>query len=369
MLNHVKIWLSKDKNSFLPLVNQLRFIHTIEKNPKATFFFVYDSRLLNNQALNALCAFCKKYKINPVDVLNDVIPFSGNGSEKKLLSIYEDEIFHLADCGNLGAASDILRLLSPVYRLGIYSDFDVKIDTKSLPHEHPIIQVNAPFLIPIYNEVHRDFFSIRTDTKLCNDVIIVANNISPDHPFIAKLHAALLSRCTREGNVAPYSSIKHHSPSAYKLFTLCQAGKTARETRSLVLQQLALGAKQHQSLQQKQIKKYLDKIHLESVLCVYSVHFLRDFLMKMFSSNVDLILSSYSIYSDEYLLSKLFYSQVVTRQNDLSFLTEHLEKKEKEYTDAARKIFQFWKNAPYRQAVIRNTKEKKRNGVSGCVLM
>lgn len=51
--------------------------------------------------------------------------------EKKLLTIYHDELRHFGSGGNFGTASDILRWLKPIYALGTYSDFDVIIDKRT----------------------------------------------------------------------------------------------------------------------------------------------------------------------------------------------------------------------------------------------
>jgi len=131
---HVKIWLSKKENVFLNIENQMRLIKIAKKNATDKIYFIYDSKLLTETAITQLEAFCKKRgNIIPKDVTKDIIPACQTTEEKNLLTIYEDEITHLDKGGNLAVCSDILRWLEPVYTLGTYSDFDVDIDTTTLP--------------------------------------------------------------------------------------------------------------------------------------------------------------------------------------------------------------------------------------------
>ncbi len=131
---HVKIWLSKNKDQFLNQENQLRLVKMRADNPEDEINLVYSGQLLSEQARQDLELFCKKHKINPVCIEEDVIPkCKNNVNEQKLVKLYQDEINSLAYEGNLAAASDILRWLSPVYSLGTYSDLDVSVKTKKAP--------------------------------------------------------------------------------------------------------------------------------------------------------------------------------------------------------------------------------------------
>lgn len=138
---HIKIWLSKEKDTFLTLENQKRLIKARYLNPNDEFHFVYDSHLLNQNAQLNLEKFCCKHRLIP----HDAHFLKGeNNLEKTLITYYEKEILHVNNGGNLGAASDILRWISDIYRLGIYTDFDVKIDTQKLPKS---MNVQQPVLI------------------------------------------------------------------------------------------------------------------------------------------------------------------------------------------------------------------------------
>lgn len=142
---HVKIWLSKDKTSFLNLENQKRLIEMREKNPTDEINFVYDSSLLNEFSKTQLKEYCTENQINSVDIAQfDVNKMTVQ--EKKLHEYYKDEITHLDEGGNLAVASDILRWISNVYNLGTYSDFDFPIDTTNLPD---VVEVKSPLLLNI----------------------------------------------------------------------------------------------------------------------------------------------------------------------------------------------------------------------------
>lgn len=144
---HVKIWLSKNKDEFMNQENQLRLVKMRADNPKDEINLVYSGQLLSEQSRQDLELFCKKNRINPVCIEEDVIPkCKNNVNEQKLVKLYQDEINFLANGGNLAAASDILRWLSPVYSLGTYSDLDVSVKMKKTP---PGKVVSSPILLNI----------------------------------------------------------------------------------------------------------------------------------------------------------------------------------------------------------------------------
>lgn len=158
---HVKIWLSNKPAVFMNTENQMRLISMREKNPTDKIHLIYDSSLLNEQAIKDLDLFCKEHSITPVDA-NKFGSLLQSDNERKLYEFYKDEITHLNEGGNLAVASDILRWLPPVYSRGTYTDFDFPIDTTNLP---PEITVDAPLLLNIG--------SLRTRKK---DVILSNND-------------------------------------------------------------------------------------------------------------------------------------------------------------------------------------------------
>lgn len=166
---HVKIWLSKEPDVFLPLINQRRLIKQRYANPKDTIHLVYDARLLSPKAQKDLDDFCAKYKIEPINVETiNVKP-----DEKGLLDAYHLEISNLKSGGNPAPASDILRWLSAIYTKGIYTDFDIKVDTSKLPET---ITINAPILL---DGGSMSFGSMEL-ACLNNHIIGVSENPDPD---------------------------------------------------------------------------------------------------------------------------------------------------------------------------------------------
>ncbi|WP_165474994.1 glycosyltransferase family 88 protein [Legionella yabuuchiae] len=157
---HIKIWLSKNPAIFMNFENQMRLIEMRVKNPKDEINLVYDSSLLNEQALQDLDKFCKENDIKPVDI-EDFSTDEMTVQERQLFAAYKDEIQHLNEGGNLAVASDILRWIKPVYSLGTYTDFDVPVDTSSLPK---LVQVDSPLLLNIGS------------LKLGNNELIISNN-------------------------------------------------------------------------------------------------------------------------------------------------------------------------------------------------
>ena len=182
---HVKIWLSNDPDIFLNLENGERLIKMRETNPDDEINLVYDSALLNEKALKDLAEFCNQYRVIPIDVRTQVLPHLKGHTEKKLFEFYHNEISNLGQGGNLGAASDILRWLESVWKLGHYTDFDVEINTTNLPKD---IQAQAPVLTntmigPVYNCAN-------------TDIILIAN--TPDvSTKIKGVQSALLNALSR----------------------------------------------------------------------------------------------------------------------------------------------------------------------------
>lgn len=148
--------------------NQTRLIHIREQNPQDTFNLIYDSSLLNEKAKEELATFCSDNNIVPVDA--DEFPAQLETEEQKeLYAFYKDEITHLKEGGNLGVASDILRVLPPSYRRGIYTDLDVPVDTRHLPKT---VTVHAPLVLNIGS---LRLFSKKEMMFILNEYIAVAD--------------------------------------------------------------------------------------------------------------------------------------------------------------------------------------------------
>ncbi|ARM32427.1 glycosyltransferase family 88 protein [Legionella longbeachae] len=200
---HVKIWLSNDPNVFINLENQIRLLEMREKNPKDTVHLVYDSTLLTHSSVQALHEFSKENDIILIDAhrIKDILELE---NEKKLYGFYNEEISNLNSGGNLGVASDILRWLSPIYKLGTYTDFDVPIDTANIPSTIP---VDSPLLLNIgslkigkkeFILANNDFVAIIDEVAGKNEIERVQNGLLAtlsqyDTDFIEKTEKELLT--------------------------------------------------------------------------------------------------------------------------------------------------------------------------------
>lgn len=195
---HVKIWLSKEPDSFLNIENQLRFIRFRNMCSKDEINFVFDGALLSASATANLSLFCKKHNIIPHDVNLDIVKKSQTREELQLVRLYQLEIASLKQGGNLGAASDILRWLKPIYSLGTYTDFDVLVNTSRLPD---IIETEASIL-----------FSLKANNQI-SDIQSVDLNI--DKISIVDCDAALPFIQKIQQRIYRSSSIVQDSSSPY----------------------------------------------------------------------------------------------------------------------------------------------------------
>ncbi len=178
---HVKIWFSKNPDVFLTMTNQLRLIYMRQKNPKSDISLIYDRRLLNSNALKQFETFCFTHQIQPIDAYT----FEAKTEEEKtLISLYEDEIFHLDEEGNLGAASDIIRCMKGCYALGTYSDCDVDTKTNDLPDR---IDIEEPVLFNCGNKAEHFYTA--------NDIIGVAD-LDAALPIMQTIQRTLIANCT-----------------------------------------------------------------------------------------------------------------------------------------------------------------------------
>ncbi|MDP3267857.1 MAG: glycosyltransferase family 88 protein [Legionella sp.] len=188
---HVKIWLSKDKDVFLNLENQIRLVKMRDINPDDEINLIYDGHLLSPKALEDLNAFCTRYNIVPKNIHTDVFPLCQTDKERQLIEIYKDEMAHLDKGGNVAVGSDILRWLKPVYELGTYSDFDVHVDTSTLPKT---ISVEKPILLNIGSSI----FNIHTDTILINNDRIAVVHSEDALAHIEKIQQAICDNCSKQ---------------------------------------------------------------------------------------------------------------------------------------------------------------------------
>ncbi len=183
---HIKIWLSNDPSIFMNPENQLRLLQMRAACPGDAIRLVYDSHLLSEQAQPELFKFCSKNKIEALNVRDIMHECLADPQESALLRIYEDEITHLDAGGNLAAASDILRWLKPICRLGIYTDLDVHVTTKELD---PVIEVFGDVIIPCGTY---KLFGDEECLVANNNAILVANI---DSEKIKSIQKYILTAC------------------------------------------------------------------------------------------------------------------------------------------------------------------------------
>lgn len=179
---HVKIWLGP-----LTLQNELRLRNLRAINPDCDLFLIYDSRILSASEDGFVQVLCKELHIKVLNVVQDILPHCTTAMELNLTNDYHQAIQPTEQGGNLAAASDILRWLSPVYTLGTYSDMDVLIDASRLPR---VIDVSRPLLF--------NFGSLNScDTEYLvvnNDIVAVVDPVSAG-PLIKKIQKAIHNGC------------------------------------------------------------------------------------------------------------------------------------------------------------------------------
>jgi hypothetical protein len=145
-LNHLKIWFPKKGTHPLGgIVNEFRLIAQSmsyrERGEKLILLTDFSSN--GDKDVNYVTSFCNKYSISLITtaaIKEELI--NGSWRDKKIqLKLFEIAMLELTHpAGHPVIASDIFRLLSPVLKLGAYSDLDKKIDyapeqasTSSLP--------------------------------------------------------------------------------------------------------------------------------------------------------------------------------------------------------------------------------------------
>ncbi|MBX9703020.1 MAG: hypothetical protein K2X39_02585 [Silvanigrellaceae bacterium] len=189
---HLKIWLSDNPDVFMNWENQLRLIEMRRINPHDIIRLLFDSKLLSANASAELALYCEQYQIIPVDCQIHIFPHCVTDEERVLVSTYHDNIKNLTHGGNLAAAKDNLIWLRPVYKLGIISDFDTKIDTSNLPY---MIEVTQPLLLNLGSVV----VSGGIETLAVNNDLMVVVDEEDAMPFIKKTQQLMAKACRSFG--------------------------------------------------------------------------------------------------------------------------------------------------------------------------
>jgi hypothetical protein len=200
---HVKIWLSPDKDVFMPAKNQTRLIEMRKTNPADTICLFYDSKLLTQKAQAELQAFCAQHNIIPKDLRNTVF-LDSELSKVRAITCYEQEVDHLHEGGNLGAASDIARLLT--YRYGNYSDLDVVVNTTGLP---PTITVDQPILFNLGSSYVMDA-DVDVESIWFNGDVILASDSPETEQMMKTLREGVYKSYTENVFSLHLETYKHH---------------------------------------------------------------------------------------------------------------------------------------------------------------
>ncbi len=200
---HVKIWLSTKRDSFLNPDNQLRLVNMRAKNPHDLIYFVYDSVLLSPEAKRDLYHFCHTHRLKGRDVRRHVFRQCKTALELGLIEIYEDNIRHLAEGGNVAVGSDLLRWLKPIYQLGTYTDLDVVVDTSKLP---PSLTVERCLLMNIGSVFYTEGYQYES-CNLNNDIVAVVD-LEAAKPLIDRVQQALYDGCRAREDLSVFEESK-----------------------------------------------------------------------------------------------------------------------------------------------------------------
>jgi len=173
-----KIWFSKNPHLPLGIENELALVRLRSKHPTAEIALVYSSECLLESAQATLKAFTQKHQIQLVDFDTDIekniTDTVLHGTEADRMAYILEPLLYMKakqeiqktiqnKGGNLAAASDITRLLEPIAKLGIYSDFDVELNFSSFSHK--LISVKTPIVFAAEatiaaTSMNNEFFAI-----------------------------------------------------------------------------------------------------------------------------------------------------------------------------------------------------------------
>lgn len=248
-VRHFKIWFSRPETAH-PLgwtINELRLIkhQNSFKERDGTLSLITNYEDYPTAKKEKLISFCKKHHIRLKGltfIFNQLCLISDPASRKIQLELFYIAMLEINNKhGSLAAASDIIRILGPSIRLGIYSDFDfhisdkifqktekrsfklnIKFKMKSFPFlEEEIDLVENHFIL--CGRKHREFLSIYHQSILksyldLNDVIsCISKNIQHQlnkgyilFPNLEKyLNSIKTTADQASENYSPYTRIFH----------------------------------------------------------------------------------------------------------------------------------------------------------------
>jgi hypothetical protein len=147
---YYKIWYSPNRDVFLGIENQLRFVRMRHNNPDAAQFFIYSKACLSDDAHDALQRFCELYSLSPI-AFEDLECQLVTENDKAMYLHAKEEINRTLNNtgGNLAAASDCTRHLEYVIQnYSIYTDLDVDTSLSKLSQGNEnYISIRGPILL------------------------------------------------------------------------------------------------------------------------------------------------------------------------------------------------------------------------------
>ncbi|KTD59631.1 ankyrin repeat protein [Legionella sainthelensi] len=208
LMNHLKIWFPKKGTH--PLGGALNEIRLISQNnlykargEKLTLLTDFNSN--QNKYIDYVTSFCNKHDIHlvtPRDIEHELVnhDWADQSIQLKLFEIAMLELSHPA--GHPVIASDIFRLLSPVLKLGAYSDIDIRLDYSynkktSSPIKCPELLINCDF------EIGTKMIELKS---LCNNFIYAQNS---EHDFLRVYRKNIASAYTNIDFISKLSMNKN----------------------------------------------------------------------------------------------------------------------------------------------------------------
>lgn len=182
LMNHLKIWFpKKDTHPLGGALNEIRLISQNNlyraRGEKLTLLTDFNSN--QNKYIDYVTSFCNKHDISLVTTSDIKHELVNNDWVDKLiqLNLFEIAMLELTHpAGHPVIASDIFRLLSPVLKLGAYSDVDIRLEyshnRKCSPIKCPELLVNCDF------QIDEDLIKIKS---LNNNFIYAQNS---EHHFL-----------------------------------------------------------------------------------------------------------------------------------------------------------------------------------------
>lgn len=127
---HFKIWFSARADRFMPAKVQFGAVRFRRRHPDVAVSLIYSRRCLGEAAEGQLREFCARLGFQAIELDADIAPLLVDEPDRRLLGHVREELeaFLEDGSGNLGAASDGVRMLVPVLEaFGVYTELDLDL--------------------------------------------------------------------------------------------------------------------------------------------------------------------------------------------------------------------------------------------------